>query len=102
MKKLYALLLITSSVLTAYDTDYSQGWYTEHGPFKYKYVWSAILEGDYKLALEYLDDIRSINVEDDVHQDLIQLMMAVKMHDRQLQRQIILGIEEKLESVIDE
>ena len=102
MKKLYALLLITSSVLTAYDTDYSSGWSTEHGPFKYKYVWSALLEGDYKLAFEYLDDIRSINVEDDVHQDLIQLFMAVRINDKRLQNMICDGIEEKLESVIDE
>ena len=104
MKKIVALLMVTSSMFAGEnpDIDYTHGWHSTYGDFKYKEVWVLLLDNDFKLAMRSLDNIHSDSIEDSLHQDLIQLYVAIKMKDKELQRDVINDIEDMVDSVIDE
>jgi len=109
MKKIFALLLIGSASLCSATEiehlqviDYTHGWHSTYGDFKYKQVWQCLLVNDFKYAMRYLDEIRPDGIEDTLHQDLIQLYVAIKMKDKELQRDMINEIEDMVDSVIDE
>lgn len=87
---------------TISEDDLVSCWSSVRGDFAYKYVWQDILTGDYESAIHRLETMRSTSGEDSLHKDLMYLLIAIKMKDKQEQRRIIEDIEEEVDSVVNE